>query len=123
MHDKLTSFFTIIYDQSVPILKFFLFCYFCSYKNQFTQNRLMPLFSMLYHIKSIFNFRNYQDMDGCLWRNISKSNNLSILVYNICWDLFSNNFVKDSFVAHSLLLKRYFIIKRIRFQTIFIYVF
>lgn len=111
VHNQLSSFFSVIYHQSVPILKFLLFGDFCGCQNQFTQNGFVPFFCVLDHVQSVFLFRNYQNVHWSLRADVSKSKHMLILVNNVCRNFLSDDFVKDSFVAHFLQKISYIFIK------------
>jgi hypothetical protein len=113
MHNQLPSFFSVIDHQSVPILKFLLFGDLCGCQHQFSQNGFVPVFCVLDHVQSVFLLRNYQNVHWSLWTDVSKSKHMLILVNNVCRNFFSDDFVKDSFVAHFLQKISYFCIKSV----------
>lgn len=111
MHNQLPSFFSVIDHQSVPILKFLLFGDFGRCQHQFSQNGFVPVFCVLDHVQSVFLLRNYQNVHWSLRADVSKSKHILILVNNVGRNFLSDDFIKDSFVAHCLQKISYFFIK------------
>ena len=96
--DRLTAVFAIVDDDSVAVFETFLFRSFSCYNHQMAQKCLMPIFSKNKLGEAISILRNNQEMSFGNWCHISKGHTCTIFIYDICWNLLRNDFVKDGYL-------------------------
>ena len=92
----LASFGTIVDNCAVPIVHAFHSSDFSYCDHKVTQESCMAILSLANACESVTVLGDDQEVLGCHWGNVSECQAFVVFVDNVSWDLFADNFVKNS---------------------------
>ena len=86
----------IVDNSAVAISHAFLGSNFSYCDHKVAEKSCMAVFSLANACESVPVLGDDQEVLGCHWGNVSECQAFVVFVDNISWDLFADNFVKDS---------------------------